>query len=79
MNQTQVGGIAVGVTDANSTLFAEGFGFLDENRTRPHSPTQRVPIASVSKSFTATLAILAQAQEKLSIEEPISKVRTLLH
>jgi CubicO group peptidase (beta-lactamase class C family) len=54
-------------------LFVKGFGFADEEARIPNSATTRFPIASIAKTFTATLVLKQQALGTISLTDPACK------
>ena len=55
------------------TIYEESFGFADyENRT-PFSADSRFEVASVTKTFTAAAILRLRDQQKLSLDDALSK------
>ncbi len=72
MQQENVAGLAVVVVDEHSILWAEGFGYTDWDRKIPVTPSTLFSIQSMSKSFTASAAMLAVQDGLVDLDEPIS-------
>ncbi|GAB7011981.1 serine hydrolase [Halolamina salina] len=65
-------GLSVAVTDADDTLFAEGFGSRDLAGNRPATPETLYGIASCTKSF-AGVALLQLAESGIcNLDDPVS-------
>ncbi len=52
------------------TLFVKGYGFANEESRIPNSAATRFPIASIAKTFTATLVLQQQKRRTLSVADP---------
>ena len=57
----------------DTILHHEGYGFADAERSIPNTPETKYQIASVSKSFTAAAVLLLEEQERLALDDPISR------
>jgi CubicO group peptidase (beta-lactamase class C family) len=55
------------------TLFVKGYGFANEESQVPNAAATRFPIASITKTFTATLVLQQQELDRLSIADPVCK------
>lgn len=64
---------AVLVARDRKVLFRNGYGMASLEYDIPNTPKTRFDIASVSKTFTATLILKLQEQGKLNVQDPISK------
>jgi CubicO group peptidase (beta-lactamase class C family) len=53
------------------TLFVKGYGFANEESRIPNSAATRFPIASITKTFTATLVLQQQKRQSLSVADPV--------
>jgi len=61
----KIPGVAVSITDLDSTVYLEHFGKID--------PDEQLLIGSCSKSFTALLILKLQQKKLLDIDEPVVK------
>lgn len=66
-------GIAVGVVADQELVWSAGFGFSDVKEKVPMTPTTKFRMASHSKVFTATAIMQLREQEKLRLDDPVSK------
>lgn len=72
MEEKKVPGLAVAVVTDREVLWQEGFGFTDDDRRIPVTPSTAFSIQSMSKNFTAA-AVLAAAEEGLvDLDAPIT-------
>jgi CubicO group peptidase (beta-lactamase class C family) len=73
INRLGIPGFAVVVTQGDSTILAEGYGYADfENQLTANSNTNYY-IASVTKSFTALLALIMNDAGILKLDDPLQK------
>jgi CubicO group peptidase (beta-lactamase class C family) len=72
MEVENIPGVAIAVVDDQSILWAEGFGFTDWDRRTPVTPNTLFSIQSMSKSFTATAAMLAAQDGLVDLDAPIT-------
>lgn len=63
--------VSVALVDGGKTVWAQGFGYADKKRKIPATPDTVFRVASVSKLFTATLAMQLAEQGKLHIDRPV--------
>ncbi len=71
-NRLKIPGLSAVIVKDQKVLWVKGFGFADlENRT-PATPDTLYSIASVTKTFAATLVMQLVEQGKLDLDEPIS-------
>ena len=68
----KVPGISAVIIKDQKVLWAKGFGFADVEKKIPATPDTLFHIASLTKTFGATLIMQLVEQGKLSLEEPIS-------
>jgi CubicO group peptidase (beta-lactamase class C family) len=66
-------GVALLVIKDGKVVRKEGFGFADLSRGTRISPETNFNLASNSKQFTATAALLLERQKKISLTDPLSK------
>jgi CubicO group peptidase (beta-lactamase class C family) len=64
--------LAYGISGQDGLLHSAGFGAVDEDNRVPDADTV-FPIASMTKSFTASAALIARDQGSLSLHDPITK------
>ncbi len=55
------------------TLFSGGYGFANEELRIPNTAAIRFPIASITKTFTATMVLQMQRRGLLSINDPLCR------
>jgi CubicO group peptidase (beta-lactamase class C family) len=71
--QLKIPGMSAVIVKDQKVLWAKGFGFADlENRT-PATPETLYHIASLTKTFAATLLMQLVEQGKLDLDEPMSR------
>ncbi|MBV7338207.1 class A beta-lactamase-related serine hydrolase [Chloroflexi bacterium TSY] len=63
-------GIAVGIVKESKTIYARGFGVRDINTQEPVTKSSLFPIASVTKTFTATAVMQRIEQYDIQIDTP---------
>ena len=72
-NLLHIPGMSAAVVKNQQVLWAKGFGFADlENRT-PVTPETVFHLASITKTFAATLILQLVEQGKLDLDEPMSR------
>lgn len=64
---------AVLLAQQGDPLLMKGYGFEDVEKKKPITANTSFRLASVSKQFTATGILVAQAQGKLSIDDEVSQ------
>ena len=62
-------GLSIAVSLGGNTIFAEGFGYADLERTTPASPTTSYDLGSIGKQFTATATMLLVDEGRLSLSD----------
>lgn len=72
MQQYGIPGMAVGIV-AGDERFIFNYGVMSEETGKPVTGDTLFEIGSISKTFTATLASIAQAEGKLSLSDSVSK------
>ncbi len=72
MQSRHIPGLAIAVVDDQNILWAEGFGYTDWDRRTPVTPATCFSIQSMSKSFTATAAMIAAQEGLVDLDEPIT-------
>ena len=68
----KIPGISAIVLKDQKTLWAKGFGFADVENRVPATPDTLYSIASLTKTFAATVVMQLVEQGKLDLNEPIS-------
>jgi CubicO group peptidase (beta-lactamase class C family) len=71
--RTDAPGCVVAVFRAGAVLYTSGFGMADVSHDIPLTDTTRMPIASMSKQFTAMAALLLEAEGKIRLEDDIRR------
>ena len=69
-------GVSIGVTQHGSMVWKQGFGMADIEQRVPCTSETVMRIASISKTFTITIAGQLVEQGKLSWDDPIAKHRS---
>lgn len=73
IKQWNIPGLAIGVVYKDQLIYAHGFGYRDVENKLPVEANTLFPIASNSKLFTATAAVLLAEEKKLSLDIPVKK------
>ncbi len=66
-------GLAVAVVRNGKLAYAEGFGFADPSRVVPVTPQTPFAIGSLSKQFTAAIALQLVEQHRLALDDTIAR------
>ncbi|WP_413741190.1 serine hydrolase domain-containing protein [Sodalis sp. RH15] len=66
-------GMSVGIVQGDTVLLRKGYGLADIGNHRPNAPEVPMRIASLSKQFTVTLAMMLEAEGQLSIDDPVRR------
>lgn len=69
----KVPGMSAVIIKDQKVLWAKGFGFADLEKKIPATPDTLYHLASITKTFGATLIMQLVEQGKLSLDEPISR------
>jgi CubicO group peptidase (beta-lactamase class C family) len=72
-NALKIPGLSIIVIQDGEVLSARGFGYADIERRIAATPDTLYHIASVTKTFTATLVLRLAEQGKLDLDEPVSR------
>jgi CubicO group peptidase (beta-lactamase class C family) len=72
MRESGIPGMAVAVVDEQGILWQEGFGYTDWDRRTPVTPSTIFSLQSMSKSFTATAAMIAAQDGLVDLDAPIT-------
>jgi CubicO group peptidase (beta-lactamase class C family) len=70
MARDSVPGLAVGVARGGTVLWEEGFGWADRERRVPATASTPFALASVTKTFVATAAMLLHERGRLDLDRP---------
>lgn len=62
--------LAVGISVAGRTVWAEGFGYADVGRRVPATPDTRYSLASITKPLTATAVMRLVEQGRVRLDSP---------
>jgi CubicO group peptidase (beta-lactamase class C family) len=69
----RITGLAVGVVQNGSPIYARGFGVRDSRTSAPITPHTQFHAASISKTLTATAILQLVEQGKLAINDPVER------
>lgn len=69
MKSYQTVGLSISVVKDNQIVYSEGFGYRDFENKLPVNENTVFPIASCSKTFTASLLGILDAQNKISLKD----------
>ena len=72
MAQQDIPGLAVAVVDDTGMLWAEGFGFTDNDHKIHITPDTIFSVQSISKNFTAAAILLAVQDGLLDLDVPVT-------
>jgi CubicO group peptidase (beta-lactamase class C family) len=61
------------VAENGTITYARGFGLANREKEMPNGPKVQYRIASISKTFTATMIMKLAEQGKLTVHDPISR------
>ncbi|HUS01904.1 MAG TPA: serine hydrolase [Chitinophagaceae bacterium] len=64
-------GLALGIVYKDQLIYAKGYGYRDVQNKLPVLTTTIFPIASNTKLFTATAAVMLADEGKLSLDKPV--------
>lgn len=73
MRLWNIPGLALGIVCKDQLIYAKGYGYRDLENKLPVEPTTLFPIASNSKLFTATAAVMLAEEKKLSLDIPVKQ------
>ena len=71
-DRLKIPGLSAVIVKDQKVLWAKGFGFADLENRIPATPDTLYSIASLAKTFAATLVLQLVEQGKLDLDEPIS-------
>ena len=75
MKDWNIPGLALGIVYNDHLIYSKGYGYRDVENKLPILPSTLFTIASNTKLFTATAAVMLQEDGKLNLDKP---VRTLM-
>lgn len=61
------------LVEVNNTVYSKSFGYLDKKRTKPVDLNTLFNIASISKSITAAGVLKLVEENRIKLEDPVSK------
>lgn len=73
MRQFNVPGLSIGIMIEGNIIFEKGFGARNLEKNLPMTKDTLIPIASLSKSFTALLTLKIVENGLLDLEDPVRK------
>ena len=73
VRKREVPSLSVGVIRDGVILWEESIGWADRQASQPATPFTRYPVASVSKSITATGALALVAEGALRLDQPVQQ------
>ena len=71
-SQGHINGFSVAIVNADSTLFAKGFGYADVSVKKKYMANTNQAIASISKTVIGLSLLKAQEMGKLKLDDPIN-------
>lgn len=66
-----VPGLALGIVYKDQLIYSKGYGYRDLEKKLPVDAKTIFPIASNTKLFTATAAVMLQEEGKLNLDKPV--------
>lgn len=72
MQKDQVTGLSIALVDGQETVWTQGFGFADKEKSIAASPETIYEIGSISKTITATAVMRLHEQGLLNIDRPLT-------
>ncbi|MEO1324926.1 MAG: serine hydrolase domain-containing protein [Pseudomonadota bacterium] len=66
-----ISGVSVGIVCKGELAYANGFGFADRSQSIMATSTTEYAIASVSKTFAATLAVILEEEGVIELDDPV--------
>lgn len=73
MQDANVPGASIAITDAGETLYADGFGSRDLSTNTAATADTRYGIGSITKSFTALAVLQCVERGDLALDDPIAE------
>jgi CubicO group peptidase (beta-lactamase class C family) len=78
MREAGIPGLSASVLIDGSVIWERGFGYADVEGRIPARPDTPYPVASLTKTFTATLLLRCVERRTLGLDEPISRYSSLI-
>jgi CubicO group peptidase (beta-lactamase class C family) len=69
----RIPGIAAAIAKDGAIVWSKGFGFADAEAERPATPSTPYHLASLTKTFAATIVMQLVEQGLVSLEDPVSQ------
>lgn len=76
--QVAIPGLSALIAQDGHIIWEQGFGFQDVERRVPAGPDTPYPIASLTKTFSATLLLRCVERGVLDLDEPIARYSTAI-
>ncbi|MHB0998546.1 MAG: serine hydrolase domain-containing protein [Armatimonadota bacterium] len=73
MAEYDVPGLSIAVVDHDETVWSEGFGVTEQNKSQRVTPKTVFSIQSISKTYTALGFLIAVDRGHISLDEPVKK------
>lgn len=73
MERSGIPGMAVAIVAGGETVYAKGFGSTTISGGQPVTPETLFPIASTTKTMTATAILQLVEQDKVNLDDPVRK------
>jgi CubicO group peptidase (beta-lactamase class C family) len=74
-NLLKIPGLSVAIVKSKRLLWARGFGYRDYENRLPATPETLYPIASLTKTFAATLVMQMVEQKRIRLDDLVSQYR----
>jgi CubicO group peptidase (beta-lactamase class C family) len=71
MKKRKVNGLSIALVDDQHVVWAQGFGYADEENSVPATPETIYRVGSISKLFTATAIMQLVEQGRIDIDKPV--------
>ena len=71
MKDWNIPGLALGIVYNDQLIYSKGYGYRDVDRKLPVQPNTLFAIASNTKLFTSTAAVMLQEEGKLNLDKPV--------
>jgi CubicO group peptidase (beta-lactamase class C family) len=71
IKEWNVPGLALGIVYKDQLIYARGYGYRDLEKKLPVDANTIFPIASNTKLFTATAAVMLQGEGKIGLDRPV--------
>jgi CubicO group peptidase (beta-lactamase class C family) len=73
LRENPVPGAAIALIDETGLVWTEGFGFTDYTKRHPVTPDTQFYLASVCKTYAATLFMKAVERDLVKLDDPVKK------